>query len=191
MPKKFLRRSWDRYSKLGKGRKKKQKWRKPTGRDNKMREKRKGYPKVVSIGYKKKIGKINKKNFIIIKNIKDLENLKKNQIAIISNIGKKKKIEIVKKAKEMKISLHNINIKSFLKEIEKSKPKKAKEQEEKKTKKEGKKESKEKKKIAESKDSEDKKTSKQKIKKSDNLINKDKSVSEVNQIKSKSKEEKK
>jgi len=37
--KKFLRRTWSRYSKLGRKRKKKQKWRKPTGRDNKMREK--------------------------------------------------------------------------------------------------------------------------------------------------------
>ena len=50
---KFLRRTWSRYSKLGKQRKKKQIWKAPKGRDNKMREKRKGYPAVVSIGYKK------------------------------------------------------------------------------------------------------------------------------------------
>ena len=51
--KKFLRRTWNRYSKLGKRRKKKQVWRRPTGRDNKMREKRRGYPAVVSLGYRK------------------------------------------------------------------------------------------------------------------------------------------
>jgi len=52
MMKKFLRRTWNRYTKLGRKRKKKQKWRRPTGRDNKMREKRRGYPKIVSVGYK-------------------------------------------------------------------------------------------------------------------------------------------
>ncbi len=41
--KKFLRRNWNKYKRIGKGNKKKQKWRKPRGRDNKMREKRRGY----------------------------------------------------------------------------------------------------------------------------------------------------
>ena len=48
---KFLRRQAARYAKFGNGRGKKAKWRKPTGRDNKMREKIKGHPVVVSIGY--------------------------------------------------------------------------------------------------------------------------------------------
>lgn len=110
---KFLRRTWKRYSKLGKGRKKKRVWRKPTGRDNKMREKRKGYPSVVSIGYKKskKLGK----NIVIVRNIKDLGSIKKNEIIIIGNVGKKKKIDILKNAKERKISIQNINIEKFLK----------------------------------------------------------------------------
>ena len=51
--KRFLRRLTNRYLKLGKKRKKKQKWRKPKGRHNKMREKERGYPAVVSIGYRK------------------------------------------------------------------------------------------------------------------------------------------
>ena len=62
MPKKkFLRRIWKRYSKLGRKRKKEQKWRRPKGRDNKMREKRRGYPITVRIGYrgeKKERGKV-------------------------------------------------------------------------------------------------------------------------------------
>jgi len=120
MRKKFLRRTWSRYSKLGKGRKKKQKWRKPTGRDNKMREKTKGHPKIVSIGYKKS-KKMNKKNQILVRNIKDLEKVKENQIVIMGHIGKKKKIEIAKKAKEMKIPLQNLNTKKFLKELENKK----------------------------------------------------------------------
>jgi len=114
---KFLRRTSNRYSKLGKGRKKKQKWRKPRGRDNKMREKRKGKPAVVSIGYKKKLrGIIKNKKPIMVRNIKDFEKVKKNEIAVMGNIGKKKKIELAKKAKDMKIQIHNLNIEKFLKE---------------------------------------------------------------------------
>ena len=113
----FLRRISNRYSKLGKGRKKKQIWRRPTGRDNKMRERRRGYPVRVSIGYKK--GKEIKK--IVISNPKELEKIDKKVIILVGNVGKKKKIEIVKKAKEMKIKLSNLNINKFL---EKNKPKK-------------------------------------------------------------------
>ncbi len=115
-----MRRTWKNYSKLGRGRKKKQVWRKPTGRDNKMREKKKGYPAVVSIGYRtdKKIrNTIENKKPKIVNNLKDLESMKKNEIAILSRIGKKKKMEIVKKAKEMKIEIHNLNIKKWLKKI--------------------------------------------------------------------------
>lgn len=118
--KKFLRRTWSRYSKLGRKRKKKQKWRKPTGRDNKMREKTKGHPKIVSVGYKK-AKKMNKKNQILIRNILELEKVKKNQIVIVGHIGKKKKIEVAKKAKKMKIPLQNLNIEKFLKELENKK----------------------------------------------------------------------
>lgn len=113
----FLRRTWRRYSKLGKKRKKKQVWRRPKGRDNKMREKRRGWPAVVSVGYKK--GKSEKKNFKIIRNLKDLAGIGKNEIVIIGSIGKRKKIEIVKKAREMKISIQNINIEKFLKKFQK------------------------------------------------------------------------
>jgi large subunit ribosomal protein L32e len=118
---KFLRRTWNRYLKLGKKRKKKQVWRKPKGRDNKMREKRKGYPATVSIGYKKdkKIrGDVEDKNPVIIQNTKELKAIGENEIVIIGNVGKKKKIEIVKKAKEMKINIYNLNTEKFLKQIE-------------------------------------------------------------------------
>ncbi len=142
---KFLRRTWSRYSKLGKGRKKKQVWRRPTGRDNKMREKRKGYPAVVSVGYKqgeKLRGLIQDKKPVLVRNVSDLEKVGKNEIAVIGNIGEKKKMEIVKKAIQMKINLYNLNPKKFLKKLEKKKMKqeKAKKRlEEKKAKKEKKK----------------------------------------------------
>lgn len=118
---KFLRRRWFSYSKLGKRRKSKQKWRKPTGRDNKMREKRRGYPAVVGIGYrieKKERGLINGKKPVIVSNLKALEKIKSNEIAIIGKIGKKKKIEIAKKAKERNIEVYKMNVDKFLKSNE-------------------------------------------------------------------------
>ena len=84
-----------------------------------MREKRKGYPAVVSIGYSK--GESKKKKFAVINNLKELEKVRKNQIIVIGKIGKKKKLEIAKKAKEMKIEIYNLNPKKYLKKNEKIK----------------------------------------------------------------------
>jgi ribosomal protein L32E len=147
MPKKnFLRRTWNRYAKLGKGRKKKQKWRNPTGRDNKLREKVKSKGPVVSIGYKsdgKVRGQIKKKTPVQIFNVYDLEKVGKHQIGIVGNIGLKKKIEIAQAAKEKKVEIANLNVKSFLKKnkIKKKKIEKTKKEikQEKKKVKEGKK----------------------------------------------------
>ena len=111
MTKKFTRRDFKRYSKLGKRRKKLQKWRKPKGRDNKMREKRYGYPKVVSVGYKsprKSSGKIEGLNPVLICNTKDLEKMNKKSVVIIGRVGAKKKIEIIKKSVEMKLKILNL-----------------------------------------------------------------------------------
>ena len=121
MPK-FLRHTSHKYSKLGKRRKKKQVWRRPTGRDNKMREQRRGKPAIVSIGYstkKTERGKIKNKIPVLIGNVYDIEKMKKNEIAVLKKIGKKNKIEIAKKAKELKIEIYNFNPEKFLKLNEK------------------------------------------------------------------------
>mgnify|MGYP001563454355 CR=1 FL=1 len=128
---KFLRRTSSRHSKLGRKRKAKQVWRKPIGRHNKMREKRRGYPAVVKIGYRKG----EHKKLITIHNLKELEKAhrsvfpetlnagaKEKGIIVVGKIGKKKKIEIAKKAKELKIKISNLNIDEFLEE---NKPKTA------------------------------------------------------------------
>ncbi|MBT4376346.1 50S ribosomal protein L32e [archaeon] len=118
---KFLRRDAKRFFKFGKGKGKKASWRKPTGRDNKMREKRRGYAPSVSIGYrsdKEERGKIVEQKPILIMNLKDLEKLNKESIGIVGNVGKKKKIEIAKKAQTMKIRLKNLNVEKFLKGID-------------------------------------------------------------------------
>ena len=51
-------------------------------------------------------------------NLKDLEKLNKESIGIVGNVGKKKKIEIAKKAQTMKIRLKNLNVEKFLKGID-------------------------------------------------------------------------
>jgi len=115
---KFLRRGSIRHSKLGKKRKKKQVWRNPTGRHNKMRKKRKGYPATVSIGYRKNKddrGKILNKVPVLVTNLRELETAGKNNLILIGKVGKKRKTDIKKKAKEMKLEIHKLNPDKFLK----------------------------------------------------------------------------
>ncbi len=112
MPKKkFVRQDANRYSKIGKNRKKLQKWRRPKGRDSKMRLKRKSYPATVSIGYstsRKEYGKINGKTPVLVYNIKDLEKLGKENVALLAKVGAKKKLEMIKFAEEKKIAIINV-----------------------------------------------------------------------------------
>jgi len=91
----------------------KESWKKPRGLHNKVREKRKGRLKMPDIGYKKseEIRELHPSGLkeIIVRNVKDLENLDANKYAIriASTVGKKKREEIIKKAKELKIRILN------------------------------------------------------------------------------------
>ncbi len=120
---KFLRRNAVRYAKFGKGRGKKAKWRNPTGRHNKIREKIKGHPAGVNIGY----GKTKDEKPVEVFNTKDLEKIPKGKKGILKNVGTRKKVEIAKKAKEMKIEIIHLNQESFLKKYEKEQKMKKKE----------------------------------------------------------------
>src|SRR3989344_5482550 len=105
MTPKFVRQDYMRHLKLGKNRKKLQKWRKAKGRHSKMRKKRKGYPISPSIGYKSQ--KVMER--VLINNMNDLKHLtKKVPVIIASRLGAKKKMEIIKKAQEMNIKILNI-----------------------------------------------------------------------------------
>lgn len=112
MPNKtFIRRDSTRYSKIGKNRKKLQKWRRPKGRDNKMRLNRKSYPAKVKVGYKsskRDSGKIDGKVPVVVYNLSDLERLGKENIAIIAKVGAKKKLEMIKHADEKKVRVINV-----------------------------------------------------------------------------------
>lgn len=126
MPK-FLRRNSDKYSKLGRNKKKKQVWRSPKGRHNKMRLKRKGYPATVNIGYKQDVeerGKIDNKKMILVNSMRELENVKEGATIIVGKMGAKKKLELVNKAKSKKVHIHNVNVKKMMKKIEKAKKQK-------------------------------------------------------------------
>src|SRR3989344_779726 len=108
MKKKFIRQDSWRYSRIGKNRKKLQKWRKPKGRHSKIREKRFSYPSWPMVGYKgvrKELGKINGKIPCLVYNIEDLERANKNSIIIIGKVGAKKKLEIIKKANEKNMQI--------------------------------------------------------------------------------------
>ena len=111
MSKRFLRQETNRHSRVGKGRKKLQRWKKPKGRDSKMRLSMKSHPPTVSVGYKSQrslSGKIRGKTPVLVHNSKDLEKVSKDDIVIIAKVGAKKRLEIIKLINEKKIEVLNV-----------------------------------------------------------------------------------
>jgi large subunit ribosomal protein L32e len=116
MKPKFLKADTFRHIKLGKGRRKIQKWRKPTGKHNKLRLKRVGHPKMPSIGYgakKSDYGKVKGLYPVLVRNDSDMSKLnpKTQGIILARNLGAKKKIELIKFAEENKITILNMRAK--------------------------------------------------------------------------------
>ncbi len=113
MKPKFLRQDYMRYSKIGRRRKNLQKWRRPKGMHSKMRKQRKGYPVSPSVGFKSKkaeFGKINGYIPILVHNFKDFSTVGSNNIIILSRrLGAKKRIEMIKRAKNYKLKILNLN----------------------------------------------------------------------------------
>lgn len=107
----FLRRSTLKHSRMGLGRRKLHRWRAAVGRHSKIRKNRFGYTKSPRIGFKSprsESGKINGKIPIRITNMQDMSKANQSNILIIaSTIGAKKRIEMIKKADEMKIEILN------------------------------------------------------------------------------------
>jgi ribosomal protein L32E len=117
----FQRTKFYAYAKLGLKQKSKRKYRRATGRHNKIRQKWRSKTPMVEIGYKnenKTRGLINEKIPVLVYNAKDLARAGKENIVILGNIGDKKKIEIAKEARTKGIEVYNLNINKFLKEIE-------------------------------------------------------------------------
>ncbi len=114
----FKRQDSHKKKKLG------DKWRRPKGLQSKMRLNKKGYRKIVEVGYGNKKGKrelIENLKVVYVKNLKQLKDIdnKKQGIVINSCVGNKKRIEIIKQAEKDNIKILNIkNPKEFVKNIE-------------------------------------------------------------------------
>jgi ribosomal protein L32E len=107
----FLRRDWYKKIKFGKGVKKNQKWRAAKGRHNKTRLGRKGYGARPKIGYGSNNeikDQVENLEVVRVENVSQLKDIKASkQGIIIAHIGKKKKEEIIKEAKEKKLTILN------------------------------------------------------------------------------------
>jgi len=107
----------DAKKKIRFGIKRKIKWRRQKGRDSKIRQKMKGYPKMPNIGYgtQKSIrGLIENKKPILIYNLEDLKKTSSKDYILVAHISMKNKIEIAKFAKEKGIKINNLNLKKTL-----------------------------------------------------------------------------
>jgi LSU ribosomal protein L32E len=88
-------------------------WRRPKGLDTKMRLKRKGWPPVVNIGYRK----IKEARYlhpsglveVLVHNTEEVKKLDKNKhiIRIASSVGKKKRLQIIEIANKLGIKVAN------------------------------------------------------------------------------------
>jgi len=106
MPK-FRRQEWFRLKRLG------EKWRRPRGRDSKMRLGRRGKPAMPLIGYRlpKAVRGLHPsgREEVLVRNPKDLERVDANKqaIRIASNVGRRKREQIMARAKELGIEVLN------------------------------------------------------------------------------------
>lgn len=106
----FLRSTWNKMHKLGKKVKSKRKWRANRGRDSKMRLKERGYARSPNVGWgadhtiKNQVKGL---QTVRVETLKELENVPKGYGIFIGKVGKKKRLEIIAKANEKKITILN------------------------------------------------------------------------------------
>ena len=107
---KFLRTDWHKKIRLGRGVKKNQKWHGAKGRQNKLRLNRKGRMQRPKIGWgaeNEVKGFVSGMKTIRVENVAEVEAVKKGQGIIIAKVGKKKRMDMIAKANEMKIQILN------------------------------------------------------------------------------------
>ncbi len=91
-------------------------WRKPRGLDNKIRRKIKGWPPGPSMGYKgPKIARFlhpSGYSEVIVNNVQDLSTIDPNTQAarIAHTVGKRKRADIIAKAKELNVKILNVKV---------------------------------------------------------------------------------
>lgn len=158
--KKKMNQSRPTFTRTDAGQKKKLnfKWRRPKGIHNKLKHQKKGHKAIVKIGYKNpaivRDLDLKGRKIIVVNNIKDLQSIdKKNEaIQIGANVGKRKKLEMIKNALKEKITILNLkDPQKYVETIEETIKGKKQAQEAKKAKRDEKKKSLEKKKEKEDK----------------------------------------
>jgi large subunit ribosomal protein L32e len=106
----FIRQESWRYVRLSSN------WRKPKGIDNHQRKQKRGWPALVKIGYGgPKIARgLHPSGYTdnLVYNLKDLEKLnpKTDGVRFGHGVGKKKRLEIITKAKEMNFKVFNARV---------------------------------------------------------------------------------
>jgi large subunit ribosomal protein L32e len=104
---KFIRQESWRYDRLAEN------WRKPKGKDNKMRKQKSGMPAIVKVGYRgpRAARGLHPSGYTdnLVHNTAELARLdpKKDAARIGHTVGKKKRIEIINKAVELGIKVLN------------------------------------------------------------------------------------
>jgi large subunit ribosomal protein L32e len=104
---KFIRQESWRYDRLAEN------WRKPKGKDNKMRKQKAGHPDIVKIGYRgPKVARglhPSGYNDIIVHNVNELAGLdpKKDAIRLGRTVGMRKRKDIVEEATKMGLKMLN------------------------------------------------------------------------------------
>ncbi|MGC8816573.1 MAG: 50S ribosomal protein L32e [Candidatus Hadarchaeum sp.] len=104
---KFRRQEWFRFKRLG------EKWRKPRGRDSKLRLRIKGKGSLVTIGYRnpKSLRGLHPSGVaeVLVKSLSDLDKIDatKQAIRIAASVGGRKREQILKRAEELKIRVLN------------------------------------------------------------------------------------
>ena len=106
-----LRRNTLKHSRLGKNRRKIQRWRHADGRHSKIRKNRLGYTKSPRIGFGSpatESGLVRGKKAVLVHTLGDIKAAPAQSIVIISRrIGAKKRIELLKHASERKLAIFN------------------------------------------------------------------------------------
>lgn len=106
---KFLRHQWWKFWKFVNN----PRWRRPRGKDNPLRLRLKGLPPRVSVGFgtPKEIRGLHPSGLrpVVVHNVRDLENLNPADVIVYvgRTVGRRKKIEILTKAKELGIMVAN------------------------------------------------------------------------------------
>ena len=116
MPK-FVRSDSHKKKRISKG------WRRPKGLQSKMRLQKKGFRKIVKIGYRTPKELRHKHpsglNNVFIENVEQLKGLNsEKEVITIKKVGVKNKVIIIKEAKKLKLKITNLDPAKFLKKVE-------------------------------------------------------------------------